>query len=82
MCEITAEGLSAKHGPTLISSIFGRHIAVSFSEMFFFIHSNPVLSARETGQSITPTHRDREAGRQGAVDTKSPPLQATTRLNC
>lgn len=42
-CEIMSEGHSAKRSPTLISSIFGRHIAVSFSEsqeainMFFFL---------------------------------------------
>lgn len=72
MCEIMSEGHSAKHGASLISSIFGRHIAVSFSEtpppapprwvrkllICFFIHSLPDNTGLETGQSITPTRRD------------------------
>lgn len=35
MCEIIvrkSEGHSAQHGPTVISSIFGPHTAVNFSE--------------------------------------------------
>lgn len=40
--------------------------------MFFFIHSNPALSGRETGQSITPTRRDsvdreRPVGKQQSI---------------